>query len=78
MKKKIMNSVVAILSMIGLIVGVVMSYFVSETKSDLFRQNVEVLSDAEGGVGVTTCLGLWGKCSVAGGESKAPLVHVDF
>ena len=45
--------------------------------SNLLRENVEALSDSEGDMGVTTCLGIWGTCTLPDGtESKAPAVHV--
>ena len=46
-------------------------------KTTMKRTLVVAFSDSEGDVGVTTCLGLWGTCTLPDGtESKAPAVHV--
>lgn len=53
----------------------------TETLSDLALQNVEALADDEndGGVAVSGCLGVWGKCTLPDGtKSLAPAVHVSF
>lgn len=44
--------------------------------SKLLNANVEALARDE--ISATTCLGLWGECTLPDGtESKAPAVHIE-
>jgi len=48
-----------------------------EEEGTLLLKNVEALSGGEGGTRITTCLGLWGTCTLSdGSSSKAPLVSI--
>ena len=47
----------------------------NNSMDELFEANVEALTNGE--ISVSTCLGLWGTCTLPDGTmSKAPAVHV--
>ena len=47
----------------------------NDPMDDLFRANVEALTNGE--ISVSTCLGFWGECTLPDGtRSKAPAIHL--
>ncbi len=75
--KKLVITAAAVAAMVS---GAGVAVHVTGSQNDpIFEANVEALANGEGGVSISTCLGVLGPCTLPNGTvSKAPAVEIQL